>query len=169
MCKQQKFGVSVPYPRPLGFLPTAAQLRIFLLFILWILRQNWKLVFCSHVKSYFFSLSSKTEDNGVNSGDRWEFIRTRLANFCNQDKCDFWIYCCPYETSNRSQKNRTMGNPRYDPFRRHYKKDTRFLLDLYTLTYDSGESLCTVDSKVGEKLCKAVTKTSQETLSQLKF
>ena len=43
-----------------------------------------------------------------------------------------------------------MGNPRYDPFRRHYKKDTRFLLDLYTLTYDSGESLCTGDCKVGE-------------------
>ncbi|EFX66004.1 hypothetical protein DAPPUDRAFT_116789 [Daphnia pulex] len=42
-----------------------------------------------------------------------------------------------------------MGNPRYDPFRRHYKKDTRFLLDLYTLTYDSGESLCTVDCRVG--------------------
>lgn len=41
-----------------------------------------------------------------------------------------------------------MGNPRYDPFRRHYKKDTRFLLDLYTLTYDSGESLSSVDSKV---------------------
>ncbi|XP_046648037.1 schwannomin-interacting protein 1-like isoform X3 [Daphnia pulicaria] len=40
-----------------------------------------------------------------------------------------------------------MGNPRYDPFRRHYKKDTRFLLDLYTLTYDSGESLCTGDCK----------------------
>ncbi|KAG8231359.1 hypothetical protein J437_LFUL006928 [Ladona fulva] len=27
---------------------------------------------------------------------------------------------------------------------RHYKKDTRFLLDLYTLTYDSNESLETV-------------------------
>ena len=44
-----------------------------------------------------------------------------------------------------------MGNPRYDPFRRHYKKDTRFLLDLYTLTYDEGENLQaanTYDSKV---------------------
>lgn len=47
-----------------------------------------------------------------------------------------------------------MGNPRYDPFRRHYKKDTRFLLDLYTLTYDSGESLCAGDSKVGQNLDK---------------
>lgn len=40
------------------------------------------------------------------------------------------------------------SNPRYDPYRRHYKKDTRFLLDLYTLTYDSGETLTTVDAKV---------------------
>lgn len=28
---------------------------------------------------------------------------------------------------------------RYD--QRHYKKDTRFVMDLYTLTYDSHESL----------------------------
>ncbi len=29
--------------------------------------------------------------------------------------------------------------------RRHYKKDTRFLLDLYHLTYDDHESLDTLD------------------------
>ena len=41
-----------------------------------------------------------------------------------------------------------MGNARYDPIRRHYKKDTRFLLDLYTLTYDEGETVSTHDVKV---------------------
>jgi len=43
-----------------------------------------------------------------------------------------------------------MGNSRYDPFRRHYKKDTRFLLDLYTLTYlyDEGETQEALGDKV---------------------
>ena len=41
-----------------------------------------------------------------------------------------------------------MGNPRCDPLRRHYKKDTRFLLDLYTLTYDEGESVTSRDVQV---------------------
>lgn len=38
--------------------------------------------------------------------------------------------------------------------RRHYKKDTRFLLDLYHLTYDDHESLDTIDdlSTVGSLL-----------------
>lgn len=32
--------------------------------------------------------------------------------------------------------------------RRHYKKDTRFLLDLYTLTYDENEDLESLDEIV---------------------
>lgn len=33
------------------------------------------------------------------------------------------------------------GGPTSKFHRRHYKKDSRFVLDLYTLTYDSHESL----------------------------
>lgn len=31
--------------------------------------------------------------------------------------------------------------PYFNPEQRHYKKDTRFLLDLYTITYDNHESV----------------------------
>lgn len=45
-----------------------------------------------------------------------------------------------------------MGHPRWDPLRRHYKKDTRFLLDLYTLTYDSNETITSHDIQVETSL-----------------
>lgn len=55
--------------------------------------------------------------------------------------CDiFSSYCHKMATSmlvNPWSTNTT--NFRYD--QRHYKKDSRFVLDLYTLTYDSHESL----------------------------
>lgn len=48
---------------------------------------------------------------------------------------------------------------KYDPYRRHYKKDTTFLLDLYTLTYDSGETLSSLDVKVGTVLHSELSQT----------
>ena len=45
-------------------------------------------------------------------------------------------------------ESNSMGNAKCDSIRRHYKKDSRFLLDLYTLTYDEGETLTSRDIQV---------------------
>lgn len=43
-------------------------------------------------------------------------------------------------------------HPRHDPYRRHYKKDSQFLADLYTITYinhpDEETHRTTIDAKV---------------------
>lgn len=44
------------------------------------------------------------------------------------------------------------GGPAAPPLgRRHYKKDTRFVLDLYTLTFDEGETVDEIESREGKR------------------
>lgn len=49
--------------------------------------------------------------------------------------------------------------------RRHYKKDSRFVLDLYTLTYDSHESLDSLGDLFNVSTTKIFTSISKRVLN----